>query len=304
MTRQIGGVLPVILMPYDDRGTIDEGDFRRQVDYIVDSGCEGFVIGQMSEVLRMTPAERFRVAELCADAADGRCLSVMSTGSESTRAAIEFSRQAQRAGVDALLVLHPTIMALDEEEMYSYFAEIIEAVDLPVIVHHAKSLAKRPLSIWTQTRLLTTYGPERVLFKPEAAPTPPRVSQLRAATQRRARIFEGDGGMMLVDCYQRGVAGTIPAADCTEIVAALWRLLKAGDLARARRLGYPLAYLMCHMMNSIDCYLGIAKHLLKRRGLIRTTHVRKPIDFVVDPETLSEVEFVYDGLLQTAKEMI
>jgi 4-hydroxy-tetrahydrodipicolinate synthase len=50
-------------------------------------------------------------------------------------------------------------------------------------------------------------------------------------------------------------------------------------------------------MSSIDCYLGISKHLLKRRGLINKTIIRAPLDFVVDAETLAEIERVYDDLL-------
>lgn len=56
------------------------------------------------------------------------------------------------------------------------------------------------------------------------------------------------------------------------------------------------------MMNSVDYYLSIAKHLLKRRDLITTTHVRGPSKHVLDPESQAEVERVYDHLLTLAKE--
>lgn len=296
-SKALAGVLPVVIMPYDERGDVHEADFRRQVAHMLDVGCSGVVVGQVSEVSRLTTAERFRVAELLAESCGARGVSVMSTGGESIREAIEFSRQAEKAGCDALLVMHPSIMALDDEEMYRYFAAVIDTVSVPVLVHHAKSLAKRPLSIDVQARLLAAYGPEKVLFKPEAAPTPPRVSLLREATGGKARIFEGDGGMMLADTYRRGLAGVIPATEIAEITVRLWRLLEAGREAEARAIAYPLSYLMCHMMNSIDCYLGISKHLLRRRGLIERTDIRPPLDYHVDPETLAEVETVYDRLL-------
>lgn len=265
---------------------------------MLDVGCNGVVVGQVSEVSRLTTSERFRVAELLAESCGDRGTSVMSTGGESAREAIEFSRQAEAVGCDALLVMHPSMWALDDEQMYAYFASVVDAVDLPVLVHHAKSLARRPLSIDVQARLLAAYGPQKVMFKPEAAPTPPRVSLLREATGGKARIFEGDGGMMLADTHRRGLTGVIPATEIAEIVVGLWRLLEAGREAEARALAYPLSYLMCHMMNSIDCYLGISKHLLHRRGLIERTDIRPPIDYHVDPETLAEVEIVYDELLQ------
>lgn len=301
MNRKISGVLPVIIMPYNHDLSIDESDFKRQVDFIIESQCDGFVIGQVSELLRLTTEERFRIAELSAIAADNRCISVMSTGGESIKSAIQFSKQAELAGVDALLLLHPTIMALDDEQMYQYFSCVIESVSIPVIIHHAKTLAKRPLSVEVQAKLLKNFGHEKVLFKPEASPTPPRVSQLLEMTNNKAQIFEGDGGMMLLDCFQRGLVGTIPATETAEIVKTLWDLLKAGDTENAQKIGHPLAYLMCHMMNSIDCYITLSKFLLKKRGLINNTFIRPPLDYQVDKQTFHEVEKTYNHLLNLIK---
>ncbi len=293
----IEGVLPVVILPYSQDYTVDYVDLRRQIDHVLATGCDGMVMGQVSEVSRLTTSERFEVAEVLADQIGDRGTSIMSTGGESLAQALEFSRQAESVGIDGLLLMHPSMPALGDEEMYRYFSTVIEAVDIPVLIHHAKSLAKRPLSISVQAKLLEAYGPDKVQFKPEAAPTPPRVSELLAASNGQARIFEGDGGMMLVDTYQRGLAGVIPATEIAEITHALWHALKADDIRRARQIGYPLAYLMCHMMNSIDCYLQISKHLLHRRGLINRTLCRPPHDFRVDPHTLKEVETVYHELL-------
>ena len=295
--KTIEGVLPVVILPYNPDYSVDEGDLRRQIDHVLSIGCDGMVMGQVSEVSRLKTSERFAIAELIADQIGYRGLSIMSTGGESVAQALEFSHQAEAVGSDALLLMHPSMPALDDDAMYRYFATVIEQVNIPVLVHHAKSLARKPLSIEVQARLLRAFGPDKVQFKPEAAPTPPRVSALLEATDGKARIFEGDGGMMLVDTYQRGLAGVIPATEIAEITHALWHALKAGDTARARQIGYPLAYLMCHMMNSIDCYLQISKHLLQRRGLIQRTLSRPPHDYTVDPATFTEVEIVYDSLM-------
>ena len=295
--KAIEGVLPVVILPYNSDYSIDEEDLRRQIDHVLSTGCDGMVMGQVSEVSRLTTSERFTIAELMADQIGDRGVSIMSTGGESVAQALEFSHQAEAAGSDALLLMHPTIPALNDDEMYRYFATVIEQVNIPVLVHHAKSLARKPLSIEVQARLLRAFGADKVQFKPEANPTSPRVSALMEATDGKARIFDGDGGMMLVDTYRRGLAGIIPATEIAEITHALWHALKVGDTARARQIGYPLTYLMCHMMNSFDCYLQISKHLLQRRDLIHRTLSRPPLDYTVDPATFAEVEIVYDSLL-------
>ena len=301
MSSEIKGVLPVVLMPYTDAGAIDEDDFHSQAEHMLDVGCSGFVVGQVSEVMRLTTFERYRVAELMVEAAAGRGLAIMSTGGESAESAIDYSVHAQDVGVDALLLMHPSALACNDDEMVEYFSRVIRAVEIPVIIHHAKSMAKQPLSIDAQVRLFEEFGPDRVMFKPEASPTPPRVTMLRDRTGGQARIFEGDGGMMLLDCHRRGLVGTIPATETAEIVVALWNLLEAGERALAEPIAHRLSYLMCHMMNSIDCYCALGKHLLKQRGIVKATHTRGPVRFELDSETRDEVERIYFPLLDAAR---
>jgi 4-hydroxy-tetrahydrodipicolinate synthase len=294
---ELKGVLPCILTPYDNDLNVDPEDYQRQVDFIYDAGCQGVVVGQVSEVMRLSQSERYDVAELLVKCNKGRGITVMSTGGESTHAAIDYSMQAEEAGVDALLLMHPSTTGLNEDQMFQYFRDVIKETTIPVIVHHAKSYAKKPLSIDVQVRILDEFGDERIFFKPESSPTPPQLSLLRDKSENRAKIFEGDGGMMLIDCHKRGLKGAIPAAETAKILNQLWMALEAGDLEKSRKIAFPLSYLMCQMMNSVDCYQFLAKHLLKRAGVMQNALVRGPHDYIPDPETIREVEITYDHIL-------
>jgi dihydrodipicolinate synthase/N-acetylneuraminate lyase len=295
--KEIKGVLPCILTPYDTNFKVDSEDYQRQVDFIYEAGCQGVVVGQVSEVMRLSQSERYEVAKLLVQCNKGRGITVMSTGAESTHAAIEYSVQAEEVGIDALLLMHPSTMALSEDQMFKYFSDVIKETTIPVIVHHAKSYAKNPLSVDTQVRILNEFGDKRILFKPESSPTPPKLSLLRDKSDNCAKIFEGDGGMMLMDCHKRGLKGTIPAAETAKIVNQLWLALEEGDLDKSRKITFPLSYLMCQMMNSVDCYQFLAKHLLKRAGIMKNALVRGPHDYIPDTETLREVEITYDHIL-------
>ncbi|ALU41733.1 MULTISPECIES: dihydrodipicolinate synthase family protein [Pseudoalteromonas] len=294
MNKVIEGVLPVCLTPFDAAYDIDEEDYRKQIDHVYNAGANGFVIGQVSELLRLNTFERHSLIELAVAQNENRGIVIASTGAESTRNAIDYSLHAQDAGVDCLLLMHPTTTALSEEQMYNYYQEVITRVSIPVMIHHAKSYAKIPLSQENQARLVNEFGQDKVLFKPESSPTPPKLSILRDMSEGKAKIFEGDGGMMLQDCYRRGLAGTIPAADTVEILVCLWSLLKADRVDDARNIAHALSYLMCLMMNSVDCYQTIGKHTLKRLGVFKSDRVRPPLDYIPDQETLSEVDRTFD----------
>ena len=42
--------------------------------------------------------------------------------------------------------------------------------------------------------------------------------------------------------------------------------------------------------DDIDGYCALGKHLLKRRGIVKATHIRGPVRFELDIETREEVE--------------
>jgi 4-hydroxy-tetrahydrodipicolinate synthase len=136
------------------------------------------------------------------------------------------------------------------------------------------------------------------MFKPEAQPIGPRLSELRRATGGRACVFEGSGGMALADSYRRGVEGTMPGADLIDVIVALWRALQAGDEATVMRISAPLIELI-GKLTSLDAFLAVEKHILVRRGVFKNEVVRGPVAYRLDEEMRCEVDRLFD-LMQAA----
>src|SRR5204862_4815977 len=105
----------------------------------------------------------------------------------------------------------------------------------PLVVQDASGYVGTPLAIAEQADLFGRH-PERVMFKPEAQPLGQNLSLLREATDGAAAIFEGSGGIALLDAHRRGVAGTMPGAEIVWAIRAEWDALQAGDLDRATAL--------------------------------------------------------------------
>ena len=139
--------------------------------------------------------------------------------------------------------------------------------------------------------LLNRYGEDKILFKPEASPVGPNLSALRDATGGRAKIFEGSGGIFLIDSYRRGIAGTMPGADLLDGVVAVWRALQRGDEDLAYRVSYPVgAIVALQLQAGLDGFLAIEKHLMVERGLFPSARRRRPYGWDLDPETAAEVD--------------
>jgi 4-hydroxy-tetrahydrodipicolinate synthase len=286
--------LCVFQTPYHADESIDFATLERETNWLFDRGADGIVMAMVSEVLRLSTRERDELAEHACRLGGARGAVVISVGAESGHTAEAHARHAQRAGADAVMAVPPIAVALAEEQLLDYYRRILGAVDLPVIVQDASGYVGRPMSVAFLARLFDQFGP-RVMFKPEAVPIGPRLSALHAATGSRAGVFEGTGGIALVDSFKRGIVGTMPGADLVDAIVALWRALQAGDEQAAYRIWLPLAALVS-LQHSLDAFLAIEKHLLVRQGIFKNTIVRGPVAYQLDDATRREVDRLFDLL--------
>jgi 4-hydroxy-tetrahydrodipicolinate synthase len=295
----LAGVIPVFQTPYHADESIDFTTLEREIDWLFACGADGIAMAMVSEVLRLSADERRALAEAACKFARGRGSVVISVGAESSKLAEEFARHAEQCGADALMAIPPVTTPLGDDELLRYFARVLQAVAIPLIVQDASGYVGRPMPISLYSRLAADFG-ERVYFKPEAAPIGPRLSALRDATAGKARVLEGTGGMALVDSFRRGVIGTIPGADLVEGIVALWQALEAEDEGRAYRLSLPISALLT-LQTSLDAFLAVEKYLLVKQGIFASALVRGPVGFVLDEETRQEVDRLFALVMQAVE---
>jgi 4-hydroxy-tetrahydrodipicolinate synthase len=232
MRKVPAGVWPVLATPFTENGDLDSAALANEVEFVIGHRADGVVLGMVSEVLRLSSEERDALAEAVCRAARGRVGVITSVGAESLHTAVRHAKHAEAAGAAAVMAIPPLGTPCDDEELFRYYAAIIESVQVPVVVQDASGYLGRPLSIELQAHLFAAYG-DRALFKPEAPPIGPRLTRLLQATGGKAKVFEGTGGLALVDSYRRGIAGTMPGPDLPWALVALWHALQAGDDDRA-----------------------------------------------------------------------
>jgi 4-hydroxy-tetrahydrodipicolinate synthase len=298
----LAGVLPVFQTPFNEDAdeSIDVETLEQEIRWLFEHGADGIVMAMVSEVLRLSSDERRQLAELACRFGGERGAVIVSVGAESARLAEQFATHAAEQRADAVMAIPPVSITVLESELMRYYQRIIRSIDIPVIVQDASGYVGRPMSIALQVKLLEEFGPDRVLFKPEATPIGPRLTELRDASGGAAKVFEGTGGLALVDSFRRGIVGTMPGADLIDAVVALWRALRSGDERTVYEISTPLAALV-GMQNSLDAFLAVEKYLLVKQGVFRNTHVRGPVGYLLDGETRAEVDRLF-GLLMSKVE--
>jgi dihydrodipicolinate synthase/N-acetylneuraminate lyase len=275
------GVLPVIATPFDSEFKIDFAVLGAEVDWLLGNGADGVVVAMVSEIQRLSTAERQRLNDATCALVNGRGPVVVSVGAESTAMAVELAREARSSGATAVMAAPPLLTSIDENGLRSYLDAIMGAAEMPVILQDASAYVGNAIDPRLQAKLVDEYGAENLFLKPEATPIGPMVTAIHEAGASDVRIFDGSGGLALVDTYARGIAGTMPGPDLVWALRALWDALEAGDRQRSIAISSPLAMLQS-MVPGLDAYVAFEKYLLVRQGVLPSARVRGPVGFVLD----------------------
>jgi 4-hydroxy-tetrahydrodipicolinate synthase len=150
---RIRGSITALITPYKN-GAVDEGAFRRFVDWQLAEGTHGLVpCGTTGESPTLTDTEHMRLIEVCVETARGRVPVLAGAGSNSTAQAIMLSRHSKKVGADAALSVVPYYNKPTQEGLYRHFASIAEAVDIPIIIYNVPSRTVADISVETLARL-------------------------------------------------------------------------------------------------------------------------------------------------------
>jgi 4-hydroxy-tetrahydrodipicolinate synthase len=297
MPRKLQGVLTIAHTPFTDSDEIDAAALRRAVDWAFSVGADGIGTGMVSETFRLTHDERLSLAKMLVEFAAGRGPVFAAVGAESTKQSLAFARAAERDGCDAVMAVPPLTAKLSAEHLVDHFRALADGIGIPVIVQDASGYVGQSIPIPVCVKLLERYGPEKILFKPEAAPNGPTLSALRDATNGRAVMFEGSGGIFLIDSFRRGIAGTMPGMELLDGIVAIWKALSRGDEATADRVYFPVCALVALQLQAgLDGFLAVEKYLMVKRGLWVSARRRKPYGWELDAETAAEIDRLFAQL--------
>ena len=237
------GTYTSLVTPFRD-DAVDATAYSRLIEQQIDGGITGIVpVGTTGESPTLDHDEHLRVIQLAVETAKGRCKVIAGTGSNSTREAIAMTKEAERAGVDAALLVAPYYNKPSQEGLFRHFKAISEATALPLVLYSIPGRCGVEIAVETVVRL--AHECRNIVCIKEAGGSVDRVSQLRAAGLPEGfSILSGDDGLTL-PFLAAGAVGVISVASNlipTE-VGDIVRCYQHGKVDAARALHerfYPL----------------------------------------------------------------
>lgn len=292
MTKLLEGVIPILVTPFDEKGRIDVDSLEQLVDFNIGAGVHGVGVALGSEIFKFSEAERDLVARAVVGRVAGRVPVVINSGAPGTDLAVQYSRAAEAAGADALMVIPPHFLPASSEEIADYYRTIDRAVGVPVIL---QDIPQAPVPPGLALRLAGECGNVRYI-KVETLPITSKVAEMTAAAGEVLTVFGGAGGSYFIEEMRRGAQGTMPFCSQPAAFVETWSRFRAGDEAGARRV-FDDTIMAVNRLGAQggDLFYHLHKQLLVRLGVIRSAHVRSPT-IRVDPVSQREIDELIDRL--------
>jgi 4-hydroxy-tetrahydrodipicolinate synthase len=151
---EIGRLLTAMATPFDRDGQVDFAQAGRLAQALLDSGSDGLVVaGTTGEAPTLTVKEKWRLFAEVRKATGGRGAVVAGTGNYNTAESIELTREAERIGVDAVLLTVPYYNKPTQEGLFRHFEAIARSTSLPCILYNVPSRTITDMSAETTLRL-------------------------------------------------------------------------------------------------------------------------------------------------------
>jgi 4-hydroxy-tetrahydrodipicolinate synthase len=268
-----GTVLTAMVTPFREDGSVDLDGVQKVARYLVDHGHDGLVVsGTTGESSTTTVAEDAETLAAVRDAVGGRAKVVAGVGTNDTRATVDLARQAEKVGVDGLLLVTPYYNKPGPRGILEHFRTVTGATDLPVMLYDVPGRTGSGIGLDAYREAIRW---DTVLAVKEAAGDLARGTRL---IDLGYAVYSGDDGLNLA-WLAHGAVGVVSVVGhvAGDRLRTMVDAVAAGDLVTARQT-------YARMLPAIDAVMGVqnygattAKAALELLGVLDNRRVRQPL---------------------------
>jgi 4-hydroxy-tetrahydrodipicolinate synthase len=226
-----------MVTPFREDGSLDLDEAQRLARHLIDHGSEGLVVaGSTGESAVLTDEEQVSLFRAVKDAVGSDASVVAGTGTNWTEHSVSLTREAEKAGADAALVVTPYYNRPPQDALLDHFRMVADSSNLPIVMYDVPGRTATKIDV--ETILRAAEHPNIVGLK-DASNDIATSTLLAAQLPEGFEIYSGDDGMTLA--YQGiGAVGVISvvAHVMGELILEQFQSFESGDNARAREIQF------------------------------------------------------------------
>jgi 4-hydroxy-tetrahydrodipicolinate synthase len=235
---QFGPLVTAMVTQFKPSGEVDYTRAEELAAHLIENGTTGLVLsGTTGESPTLSPTEKLELFRVVKKAV-GSTPVVANTGDNETSFSVEMTKQAEKVGVDAILLVVPYYNKPSQEGLFQHFKTIAEATALPCVLYNVPARTSRNMDANTTARLSEISN---IIGTKEASGDFDQIASVRAKTADEFQIYSGNDSdtlpmLTLGACGVVSVLSHIAGNEIRAMMDAFW----SGDINRARELHLQL----------------------------------------------------------------
>lgn len=190
-----GRVSTAMITPFDAKGHIDFPKTTQLINHLIENGTDSLVVaGTTGESPTLSKQEKIALFKHVVKIVEKRVPIVAGTGSYNTYESIELTKQAELAGVDAVMVVGPYYNKPNQEGLFQHIKAVAESTKLPVMIYNIPGRSVVNIEPDTIIRLSEI---ENIVAVKEASGNLNNITKIIASTPDDFYVYSGDDGLTL-----------------------------------------------------------------------------------------------------------
>lgn len=199
-----------IVTPFHEDGSTNYEKFEELLEEQIAGGTDAIIVcGTTGEASTLTHEEHLDLIKFCAEKVNGRVPVVAGTGSNCTKTAVYLSTEAEKYGVDGLLLVTPYYNKATQKGLFEHFKKVADAVKLPVILYNVPGRTGCNIQPETVVKLCTEVS--NIVGIKEASGNLSQVVRLMALAGNKIDLYSGNDDQV-VPLLSLGGKGVISVA--------------------------------------------------------------------------------------------
>ncbi|MBF0519270.1 MAG: 4-hydroxy-tetrahydrodipicolinate synthase, partial [Nitrospirae bacterium] len=239
------GSIVAIVTPFKN-GKFDEKAYGDLIQWHIKEGTSAIVpCGTTGESATLEYDEHYRVIQVAIEAANKKVPIIAGTGANATEETIKMTKEAQKLGADASLLVCPYYNKPTQEGLYRHYKAVAEAVDIPIVLYNVPGRTALNMLPQTVARLAEI---KNIAAIKEATGDMKQVSEVIRLCGDKITVISGDDftTFPLMMLGGKGVI-SVTANVMPKAVADMCALTASGKIDEARAIHYKLDILNAAM---------------------------------------------------------
>ena len=180
-----------IVTPFREDGSVNYEKFAELLEDQIQGGTDAIIVcGTTGEASTLSHEEHLSVIKFCAETVNGRIPVIAGTGSNCTETAVYLSTEAEKYGVDGLLLVTPYYNKATQNGLFEHFKQVADSVKLPIILYNVPS--RTGCNILPQTAVRLCNEVSNIVAIKEASGNISQIAKLASLAQGNIDIYSGN----------------------------------------------------------------------------------------------------------------